>query len=325
MKYFKRMPKVLVGFTAAILLPISANAATADHYPEHPISVIISYGAGGNTDVGARILFPKVEESLGASLNILNRPGGGGWVGWTKMLNSDSDGYTLGYLNTPNLTTGYLDPHYKRDVTLDDFDLIANHVTDYGVISIKKDETRYTNIQELVDYAKEHVLTAATTGANGDDHIAMLKMNNKFGTQFVPVHTTGTAEQRAAIQGGHVDVNFSNVGDTNIAHKNGDLKIVAVMSPERSKFIPDVPTLAETGFSGVVSWSARGIAAPKGLSEEQLETLKKAFISGLKNPEHLAKMEEMGLQVDIKTGEEYRKMLLEEEEGIRSLSSLLGW
>lgn len=323
MKTIKRTANILKSIVPAAFM-LMALPAAAD-YPERPVSVIIAYGAGGNTDVGARILFPKVEQALGATLNIINRPGGGGWVGWTQMLNAKSDGYTLGYINTPNLTTGYLDPHYKRKATLDDFDLIANHVTDYGVISINKDETRFTNIQELVEYAKSNTLTASTTGANGDDHIAMLKMNQKFATQFVPVHTTGTAEQRAALQGGHVDVSFSNVGDTNLAHKGGDLAIIAVMAPERSSFIPDVPTLSESGFPDVVSWSARGIAAPKGLSEEQLASLREAFIAGLNDPEHLAKMKEMGLQVDIRTGDDYRAMLLEEENGIRELSELLGW
>lgn len=306
---------------AVIFMALPAAAA----YPERPVSVIVAFGAGGNTDVGARILLPKVEKALGATMNIINRPGGGGWVGWTQMLNAKNDGYTLAYINTPNLTTGYLDPHYKRKVTLDDFDLIANHVTDYGVIAINKDEKRFSNIQELVDYAKSNELTASTTGANGDDHIAMLKINHKFATKFVPVHTTGTAEQRAAVQGGHVDVSFANVGDTNLAHKSGDLKIIAIMAPERSSFIPDVPTLAESGFPGVVSWSARGIAAPKGLSDEQLGRLREAFIAGLNDPEHLAKMQEMGLQVDIRTGDDYRAMLLEEEADIRELSELLGW
>lgn len=323
MRSTTRTINLLKGVLPAALILTALPVAAA--YPERPVSVIVAYGAGGNTDVGARILFPKVEKALDATLNIVNRPGGGGWVGWTQMLNAKSDGYTLGYINTPNLTTGYLDPHYKRKATLDSFDLIANHVTDYGVISINKDETRFSNIQELVDYAKANTLTASTTGANGDDHIALLKMNQKFSTQFVPVHATGTAEQRAALQGGHVDVSFSNVGDINQAHKNGDLKTVAIMSSKRSSFIPDVPTLSESGFPGVLSWSARGIAAPKGLSDEQLDRLREAFIAGLNDPDHLAKMEEMGLQVDVRTGDDYRAMLLEEEIGVRDLRELLNW
>lgn len=310
--------------TVALALSIS-SIVIADSYPEKPISSIISFGAGGNTDVGARILFPKVEPSLGTSLTIINKPGGGGWVGWTNLLNSKNDGYTIGYINTPNLITGYLNPIYKRNKNLDDFELIANHVTDYGVISINKDEERFNTIEGLIKYAKENVLTVTTTGANGDDHIAMLKMNDKYGTQFVPVHTTGTAQQRAALQGGHVDVSFSNVGDTNVAYKNGQLKILSIMAPNRSKFIPDVPTLAESGFPGVVSWSARGIAAPKGLSDEQLKILTTAFIKGMNNPEHLKKMDEMGLLVDIRTGDAYKEMLLAEEAGVTELKSILGW
>ncbi|GAA0410556.1 tripartite tricarboxylate transporter substrate binding protein [Cocleimonas flava] len=319
----RNMTKIMS--SVALSCVVFTSSVFAEEYPAKPISAIISYGAGGNTDVGARILFPNVEKELGAALTILNKPGGGGWVGWTNLLNSKNDGYTIGYINTPNLITGYLNPLMKRDKSLEDFDLIANHVTDYGVISINKDEKRFTNIKELVEYAKANTLTVSTTGANGDDHIAMLKMNQKFGTKFVPVHTKGSAKQRAAIQGGHVDVGFSNVGDTNNAHKNGELKVVAVMAEERSNFLKDVPTLAESGFPGVVSWSARGIAAPKGLSAEQLEKLRESFIKGMNAPEHLKKMEEMGLQVDIKTGDDYKKMLMDEEQGVIELKPILGW
>ncbi len=316
----------LAALAALPMLTVGMSSnAWAEKYPEKPISVIISFSAGGNTDVGARILFPFVEKELGVPLTIINKPGGGGWVGWTSLVNAKTDGQTIGYINTPNLITGYMDPKYKRDKTLEDFDLIANHVTDYGVISINKDEKRFSNIKELVEFAKKNVLTASTTGASGDDPIALMKMNKKYATKFEPVHTSGTAQQRAALQGGHVDVSFSNVGDTNIAHKNGELKIIAVMAPKRSKFIPEVPTLEESGYTGVISWSARGIAAPKGMDPKQLEILKAAFIKGLSHPEHLKKMEEMGLMVDIVTGNDYRKMMKEEEDGLKELKSLLGW
>ncbi len=312
-----------VGFLLSVFIP--ASNVFAGSYPDKPITVIVAFGAGGNTDVGARILLPYVEKELGVPLTIVNKPGGGGWVGWTRLVNAKKDGYTIGYINTPNLITGYLDPQFKRNKSLDDFALIANHVTDYGCISINKDEKRFSNIKELVEYAKKNDLTVTTTGANGDDHIAMLKMNQHYGTRFIPVHTKGTANQRAAIIGGHVDVNFSNVGDTNIAHKDGELKILAVMAPKRSRFLPDVPTLEEEGYPNVYSWSSRGLSAPKGIDPAQLEVLKNAFEKGLANAVHLEKMEAMGLEVDVRTGEEYKKMLEGEEERVLELKSTLGW
>ena len=316
--------KLLVAAAAGLSCMVGTTALAAD-YPDKPISVIIGFSAGGNTDVGARILLPYVEKELGVPLTVINKPGGGGWVGWTSLVNAKPDGYTIGFINTPNLITGYMDPAFKRNKTLADFDLIANHVTDFGVISMNKDEKRYSDIKSLMEYAKTHELTASTTGANGDDHIAMLKVNKKYGTKFVPVHMTGTAQQRAALQGANVDVSFSNCGDTNIAYKNGDLKILAIMSPKRSPIIPDVPTLAESGYPDVYSWSSRGIAAPAGLKPEILKKLTDAFVVGLKNEEHLAKMAKMGLQVDLQIGEDYKKMLAAEEDGVTDLKDILGW
>lgn len=324
MEVKKSIQKVLFG-AALTFSCVGALAAQASDYPEKPISVVIGFSAGGNTDVGARILLPYVEQELGKPLTVLNKPGGGGWVGWTSLVNAPSDGYTIGFINTPNLITGYMDPAFKRDKTLDDFVLIANHVTDFGVISMNKDEKRFSDIKSLIEYAQTNELTASTTGANGDDHIALLKLNKKYGTKFVPVHMTGTAQQRAALIGGNVDVSFSNVGDTNIAHKNGELKIVATMAQKRSKFIPEVPTLEEAGYPDVYSWSSRGIAAPKGLDPAIIKKLQAAFIKGLENPEQLEKMDKMGLQVDVKFGEEYEQMLAAEENGVKELKEVLGW
>lgn len=302
-----------------------SDSESAEGFPDKPINVIVSYSAGGGTDTGARILIPYVEEELGVDMNIINKPGGGGWVGWTELANADPDGYTIGYINTPNLMTGYLDPKYNRDQSLDSFTPIANHVTDPGAIAIRPNDDRFSTIEELMEYAKENELTATSTGAGSDDHYASLKLNDKFGTKFKAVHNSGSADSRAAVLGGHVDVLFANVGELATLHKEGEVKIVAVMSKEKSPFLEDVPTLAESGYEDVYSWSARGLAAPAGIDEEKLEILRAAFEKGIKNEEQVEKMGEMGLQVDYLDGEEYDQLLKEDEEGVKALSDLMGW
>ncbi|GAB7387021.1 tripartite tricarboxylate transporter substrate binding protein [Bacillaceae bacterium] len=301
----------------------SAQSGEGSDYPNKPITLIVAYAAGGGTDVGARILVPYLEKELGVPVNVVNKPGGGGWIGWNELANAEPDGYTIGYINTPNFMTGYLDPQYKREHNLESFIPIANHVTDPGVIAIRNDEKRFSNIQELIEYAKQNELTTTSTGVGSDDHLAALKLNDKFGTKLKPVHNGGAAESRTAVLGGHVDLLFANAGEVFQMHKDGEVKIIAVMAEERSPFLPDVPTMKESGFD-VVSGSARGIAAPKGVDPEKIEILRAALEKGIKNEEQGKKMAGMGLQVDYKEGEEYKNMLVQDEKGVIELRHLLG-
>ena len=135
----------------------SSEAETAETYPTRPIQVIVAFSAGGQTDVGARQLMPLVEKELeGSDIQVVNQPGAGGWVGWNQAVNADPDGYTLAYLNTPNLVSGYMNPELGRDQTYEDFAYIANQVTDPGTISIRPDEDRFTDLESLIEYAKEN-------------------------------------------------------------------------------------------------------------------------------------------------------------------------
>jgi len=296
-----------------------------EKWPDKPINLIISYAAGGGTDVGARMLTPYVEKELGVSINIINKPGGGGWVGWTELAHAKPDGYTIGYLNTPNLMTGYLDPKQNRKENLESFTPIANHITDAGAIAIRPDEKRFTDIKSMIEYAKNNDLTATSTGVGSDDHFASLKLNHKFGTKFTAVHNKGSAESQAAVMGGHVDVLFANVGELTKLHESGEIKIIGIMAEERSPFLPDVPTLKESGFEGVLSASARGIGAPAGLDPEKLEILRAAFEKGIKNEEQIKKQGESGLQVDYKDGQDYIDLLKNDEKAVLELRDLLGW
>jgi tripartite-type tricarboxylate transporter receptor subunit TctC len=295
-----------------------------EKWPDKPINLIISYAAGGDTDVGARLLMPYVEKELGVPINIINKPGGGGWIGWTELANANPDGYTIGYINVPNLMTGYLDPKQKRKENLDSFAPIANHITDPGIIAIRKDEKRFTDIPSLMEFAKHNELTITSNGVGSDEHYVALMLNRDYGTKFTPVHNKGVAESQAALIGGHIDVMFANVGGAAKLHKDGELKVIGVMSEERSPFLPEVPTLKESGID-IVSGSSRGIAAPKGVDPEKLEILRAALKKGITNEEQIKKQGESGLQVDYKDGQDYINLLKKYEQDVLGLRSLLGW
>lgn len=291
-------------------------------YPEGPITVIVSYAAGGGTDVGARILQPFAEKELGTSLVIVNKPGGGGWVGWSELAKAKPDGYTIGFINTPNLMAGYLDPKLKRKENLNSFIPIINQVTDYGAIAVRPD-SKFKTIQDVIKYAKENPgkLSVTSTGYGSDDHIAALKLAEAIGSKFEIIHLNGAADSRAQVLGGHVDILFANVGEVTTLHKEGQLRVLAVMSEKRSEFLPDVPTLKEIGYD-IVSASARGIAAPAGTPQEIIDFLQDKLEKAIKNPEHIKKMAQQGLAVIPIKGDEYMKLLKKDEADVKKY---MGW
>lgn len=303
----------------------SAEAESAEKYPSRPIQVIVSFAAGGGTDLGARQLMPLVEKELGADIQVVNRPGAGGWVGWEEAVNADPDAYTLAYLNTPNLVSGYLNPELGREHTYEDFTYIANQVTDPGTLSIRTDEDRFTDLESLIEYAKANTLTTTSTGVASDDHIAALRLNAKLGTKFEIVHTEGASEGMSSFLGGHIDVLFNNVGEAYRPHEQGELITVGVMAAEPSSFLPDVTTFEEAGYGPIYSGSSRGIGAPAGLPEDIHKELAAAFEKAINSEEHKELMAQQGLQINYLGPEEYKEMMHGQEAEIDEVRDLLGW
>lgn len=316
-----------VGFAGATLLA-GCGSSSASSFPTRPITMIVSYEPGGGTDVGARTLQPYLEEELGTSLTIVNKPGAGGWVGWTELVNAKPDGYTIGFINTPNLQMGYLNPAFERDNSLADFAPIANQVTDYGAIAVRADDDRFETIEDLMEFAATNRVTATSTGVGSDDHLSSLALNDQHGTKFEPIHNKGSADSKSAVLGGHVDVMFANVGEIKPVADEGSVRVLAVSKDdeERSEFLPDVPTLKEAGYPGVASWSSRGIAAPAGVEPKVLEVLTKAVSAAIQNPEHEKEMSRLGLAVEFYKGKEYLNEILEPDEQLaRELGQKYIW
>lgn len=293
-------------------------------FPKKPITLIVPWSAGGGSDTGARLLQPYLEDELGVTVNVVNKTGGGGWVGWNELANAKPDGYTIGLANSPHIITGYLNPSLKRDKSLDDFVGLGMHVIDPDILAIRKDEKRFSTIEELVAYAKDNKLTVTATGEGTDEHLVILSFNKKYGTQLEAVHFDGAAESRAAVLGGHVDLLIANAGEVLSLYKDKEIKVVGVASTERSQFMEDVPTFEESGFE-VYQESSRGLIAPKGLDPEVLAKLQSALEKAVTNEEHIKKMADLGYGVKFENGEDYMAILKKDEESVKELNDLLGW
>jgi tripartite-type tricarboxylate transporter receptor subunit TctC len=197
-----------------------------------------------------------------------------------------------------------------------------NHVIDYNIWAVKADSP-FKTLKDVIAAAKKNPnqVTITGFGAGGDDHIAALAVEAETGTKFIVVHHRSTADGKTQVLGGHIQVLAANISEVAQEVKAGQLRLLGVMAPQRSKFLPDGPTFKEQGFNQV--WSVtRGIAGPAGLPKDVEATLTDALEKTLGSPEHQQKAEQLSLQPLVIKGMAYRKYLKDNEQSIKKL---MGW
>jgi len=273
------MRKVL---SALLLAPAMALAA----YPDKPISMIVSYSPGGGTDLVARAIAPYIEKYLGnnARVIIMNKPGAGGAIGFASLATSPADGYTIGFINTPNVMT--IPIEREAGYTIEKFEPLGNIVDDPGAFSVYKDNPA-TSLKELAALAKTKPgqITYGTTGVGSDDHLAALLFSRIAGVQLNHIPMKGAADVKTGVVGKQLDIASMNIGEAEQAISGGaPMRPLGVMAAKRSSIAPNVPTFAEQGFNVEMS-SLRGIAAPKGLPPDIKKQLVQAVERAANDPE----------------------------------------
>jgi tripartite-type tricarboxylate transporter receptor subunit TctC len=280
----RRRLVLTLAFCALSAAPVVGSAA----YPEQPIKMVVAYAAGGGTDLVARVMAQHLQKQLGkSSIVVLNRPGAGGGIGFTEISNAQPDGYTIGFLNTPNVLS--IPIERKSSFHWQNYDLLGNIVDDPGNFSVHS-ESPIKTLAELVTYAKANpgAVTYGTTGIGSDDHLAALMFERAAGVQMTHVPFKGAAEVRTGIQSKQIMVAAINIGEALQYQKGGTpLRNLGQMSEQRSELAPDLPTFKEQGFN-IVMASLRGIAAPKGLPPEVRDRLVEAVKKVAADPEFQA-------------------------------------
>jgi tripartite-type tricarboxylate transporter receptor subunit TctC len=293
--------------TGAMVL--AAGTAFAADYPEKPIEVIVGYSAGGGTDVMARTAAPFIEKYLGdgASLVVKNMPGASGQIGVTAAASADPDGYTLGTFNLPGMMARTIDR--KADYDADSFTYLANVVNDPNVIVTSK-ASGLDTLDKLLEEAKANPgsITVGMSSLGGDDHFALIKLQNLTGTEFTIVPFKGSAPARTALMGGHVAMGILNISE--VAEFQDSLNVLGVATNERSEFAPDLPTFKEQGLE-LVNGSMRGFIAPAGLPADVQEKLLAAFEQLKDDPDFLKAMKETANPVEVVTGDDFKALTID--------------
>ncbi|WP_372618051.1 Bug family tripartite tricarboxylate transporter substrate binding protein [Falsiroseomonas sp.] len=295
--------RTLLGVAASSATALAITGPARAAWPERPITMIVAFPPGGGTDVAARTLARFLERELGQSVVVLNRGGAGGEIGWAELARARPDGYTVGFINTPNLLT--IPIERRARYKLEDFAPIANIVDDPGGFFVPND-SRFRTLADLVAYARANPgdVTYGTTGIGSDDHLATLAFQRLAGVELTHVPFSGAAQVRSAILGKQIDVAAMNMGEGLADMRQGQLRPLGQMAEARWDQAADVPTFREQGFD-VVQGSMRGLAAPAGVPAETRERLATAVRRVMEDPEFRRLAEQQALPLRYLGPDEY--------------------
>ena len=278
----------------ALLVMLAAVFASAQKFPSKPVTYVISFAPGGESDITARLQQPYLEKILGVPIVITYKEGGGGAVGWTELVTrAKPDGYTIYGTNLPHIILQPLQGGvgYKTE----QINNIYFFQSTPCVLAVSVDSPIKT-FQDFVEYVKKKgMVTLGGSGQPSANSFATVRLAKLTGLKITYVPFSGSGTAVPALLGGHVDGLMTS---TTMAIQYKDkMRVIAVATEERISLFPDVPTFKELGID-LVEKAYRGIAVPPGTPEDVKRVLEAAFKEVNNNPEFVAKMLEMGFVIE---------------------------
>jgi tripartite-type tricarboxylate transporter receptor subunit TctC len=278
---------------------LAAGTAFAQSYPSKPITLIVPYSAGQGADAAARVVADKLSGRLGQPIVVENRPGAGGNIGTYAASRTKPDGYTL--LVGSNATHGANAALYSnlQFDPLNDFVPIA-YIGAVPMVIVWRPSFEAPDIQGLVKAAKEKPgqisIALSSTTSRAVSHL----LQKESGIKFNEVPYKGSAPALTDVLGGHVDLSIDTLIASAPQIRDGKLKAVAVTSVKRASALPDVPTMAESGFPGfeLVPWNVW--FAPTGIAPEILSKLNAEISEVLGDPEVQKRLRDLGYETGEK-------------------------
>jgi tripartite-type tricarboxylate transporter receptor subunit TctC len=278
------MPRRVSLLVGTILGLAAWSAVRAEPYPTRNVEVIVSYGPGGSTDIVARLVAQKLQERLGQTFVVLNRPGAGGTIGMQAAMRAAPDGHTLYNAYTAEAV---IVPHMSKNTkysVVDDFEPIAITGLVPVVLMVSKN-IKANNLKDFLAEVQANPGKFTYGGGNGSPpHVMGAWMNKLKGLVVTHVPYRGGAQGINDVIGGHIDMFYGGVAAGKAAIDSGGVKAIAVSGDKRSSALPNVPTFKEAGVPefDLVSWTV--LLAPKGTPVDIIATLRKETLAALKDP-----------------------------------------
>ncbi|MET1115538.1 MAG: tripartite tricarboxylate transporter substrate binding protein [Comamonas sp.] len=288
-----------LALATGLALSVAGPAAARSDYPNKPINMIVPAAAGGTTDLAARMTAQALGPVLGQSIVVENKGGGNGNIAAAQAKRAEADGYTLlmqysgFHVISPHLAKSAWEPA--------DFVPVANVLSAPQIVVVRR-ELPVNTMQELVAYAKANPakLNYASSGNGSLQHVTGVQLEQAAGIRMVHVPYKGTGPALQDLLGGQVDLTFGTAPPFMPHIQSGKLKVLAVTGKERLPSLPNVPTTAEAGLSGVNATSWFALFAPAKTPGDIVRKLEADVRNMLNDPAFQKKALDQGATADFK-------------------------
>jgi tripartite-type tricarboxylate transporter receptor subunit TctC len=286
----------------------------AQAYPDQPIKIIVTFPPGGSSDILIRALQPLLSEDLHQPIVIENRAGAGGNIGIGAVAQAAPDGYMFGIAAAGVLT---VNPHLNRAAMAFDPRKDLAPVTllaEIPFVLVASQISNFSSVADVIAAAKTRSDVSIGHGGNGTAmHLTSALFNQKAGVNIQLVAYRGTAPAAVDVLAGHIPLAVLDIPASLQLIRDGKLKALGVSAAKRVVFLPDVPSLSETGLNGFESVGWFGVVAPAGTPPDIIRRLNAAFVKALKDPAVVEKIRILGAEPAPSSPEDFAKFIRNED------------
>jgi tripartite-type tricarboxylate transporter receptor subunit TctC len=291
-----------IGSTIAALL---VSGMCFAQYPNKPVTIVVGFEPGGGTDTTARIVQGPLGEQLGQQIVVENRAGAGGNIAVDHVAKAAPDGYTLVLANVGALA---VNPHILKTPydPLKDLTPISM-AAEFANVLVVQPALAVNSVADFVKLAKAKpaTITYASSGIGGAGHLSGELLKRMAGIDIVHVPYKGGGPAMQGFLGGQVDSFFATPISSISQIRAGKAKAVATTGSKRAALMPDVPTIAESGYQGYEALNWYGFLGPKGMQKDIVERLNKELVKALAHPQVVAALHKTGTEPKSSTAEEF--------------------
>lgn len=299
--------------------PVSAQ----EKFPTRPIQFIIPWAAGGGGTINAQSLQPHFEKAIQGTVQIVNKPGGGGTIAWNYVANSPPDGYTVGIINPSFILTQYTT---KTGVSFRRVDPFIMVVDLQAALAVKADAP-WKSFKEFINHAKANPgkVQMGNSGTGANYHISSLGIEMVTGVKFTHIPFKGSGPVITALLGGHVDASVNEISTLLPFVEAKKFRLLVMGATERNFAVPDVPSMKEEGYDQVLVGAWYVYVVPKGTPKERIKILHDAFKAAMDAKEYRDYYKKLGGVVKYMGPQELPAFLEQQDRDLKKIIDFSGF